>query len=305
MAQVSFIAIDWGTSSFRLWALAADGSVVAATDGPFGMSRLKRGDFGNVLEENLAKLNIDPNVPVIICGMAGAKQGWCEAPYLQVPTRLDAMGMQAVKVQGIDRDIHILPGAKQILPANVMRGEETQIAGFLHHCPDFEGTVCLPGTHSKWVRVSDKSIQDFETCMTGEQFAFFSQQSVLSHSMLVDGWCDESFDRAILSATTEPHTVPCKLFAIRAEMLIGEQSSAKARSRLSGLLIGQELVATKPYWRANEVVLIGATPLCKLYIQALEILGVKAKALDSTTMTLLGLCAAHKFHNGVGISNHA
>ena len=292
MPDVSFIAVDWGTSSFRLWALEVDGTIAAALDGPFGMSRLKRGDFSRVLEESLSNLNIGLEVPVVICGMAGAAQGWCEAPYLQAPTRLDTFGAQAVNVSGIKRDVRILPGVKQISPANVMRGEETQIAGFLCHHPDFEGTVCLPGTHTKWVRVAGSSIQNFETCMTGEQFAFFSEQSVLSHSMSFDGWSTDAFDSAVVDAISDPNSIPCKLFAIRAEMLIGEQSGAVARARLSGLLIGQELVATKPYWDKQSVVLIGAASLSDLYKRALGNLGVATEVLDNTAMTLTGLCVA-------------
>ena len=80
MSLPSFVAVDWGTTGFRLWVMAAGGKILNATQGPFGMSRLKRRDFPNVLEENLSKLGIGSDVPVIICGMAGAAQGWCEAP---------------------------------------------------------------------------------------------------------------------------------------------------------------------------------------------------------------------------------
>ncbi len=234
----SFIAVDWGTSSFRLWVVGARGEVLASADAPFGMSRLKRSDFANVLEETLTKLRIGPDVPAVICGMAGAAQGWCEAPYLSVPTQLDELGNGAVKVRGSLRDVRILPGVKQRSPANVMRGEETQIAGFLCQQPEFEGTVCLPGTHTKWVHVSDATIQDFETCMTGEQFAMFSERSVLSHSMILDGWSTPSFDEAVKTAAEDPASVSRRFFSIRANMLIADQTSAEARATLSGLLIG-------------------------------------------------------------------
>ena len=294
MGDVSFIAVDWGTSSFRLWALEADGTIAAASDGPFGMAHLKRSDFGSVLEDSIAKIGLGADVPVVICGMAGAAQGWCEAPYLQTPTPLHALGKGAVSVRGSTRDVRILPGVKQISPANVMRGEETQIAGLLHHHPDFSGTVCLPGTHTKWVRVEGQSIRDFETCMTGEQFAFFSTKSVLSHSMIVDGWSDTAFLDAVGVALDDPTSVPRLLFAIRAEMLIGEQSAAEARARLSGLLIGQELVATRPYWDQQNVALIGASKLCELYLRAFDQVGITGQALDSEAMTVAGLLSAYQ-----------
>ncbi len=34
MAQPSFIAVDWGSSSFRAWAVSTAGEVIAARSGP-------------------------------------------------------------------------------------------------------------------------------------------------------------------------------------------------------------------------------------------------------------------------------
>lgn len=298
MADPHFIAVDWGTSGFRLWVMGKDGIVLAATSAPLGMSHLKRNDFDCVLEESLDTLGVAKDVPTIICGMAGAAQGWCEAPYLCAPTRLNALGEGAVTVRGATRQVNILPGVKQMAPANVMRGEETQIAGLLYAEPSFAGTVCLPGTHTKWVQVTDGAIQHFETCMTGEQFAFFSQTSVLSHSMMLDGWSESAFLSAVRLATQDPVAVPRRLFAIRAEMLVGDQDSAIARSTLSGLLIGQELMSVSPYWHDRSVALIGERSLCENYIRALDVLGVRGRSFNVETITLTGLTAAFHFQAG-------
>ena len=293
MVNPSLVAVDWGTSGFRLWVVGDDGTVIAHYDGPFGMSRLKPSDFSNVLEERLSKLGIGTYVPAIISGMAGAAQGWCEAPYLLAPTRLDKLGAVAIKVPGTARDVRILPGVKQVSPANVMRGEETQIMGLLHHYPDFEGTVCLPGTHTKWVHVKDAAIQHFETCMTGELFSFFSESSVLSHSMIVNSWSDKAFRTAVKTATQDPINVPKRLFSIRANMLIGEQSNGEARATLSGLLIGQELMSVLQYWEKQTITLIGASQLSGLYLKAFSVLDINGRELDTITMTLSGLCNSH------------
>jgi len=137
MSQPSFVAVDWGTTDFRLWVMDAGGQILKNTQGPFGMSRLKPEDFGRILEESLNTLGVDEDVPVVICGMAGAAQGWCEAPYLTAPTQLEILGQQAVVVPNTLRCIRILPGVKQMNPANVMRGEETQIAGDFASKPRF------------------------------------------------------------------------------------------------------------------------------------------------------------------------
>ncbi len=294
MSDPSLIAVDWGTSGFRLWVLDSCGNILASIDGPFGMSNLEPSDFGRVLEECLNELGISQDVPAIICGMAGAAQGWCEAPYLSAPTRLDELGAGAIRVSHASREVRILPGVRQQSPANVMRGEETQIAGLLHLVPDFHGIVCLPGTHTKWVRVTDGAIIEFETCMTGEQFAFFSRTSVLSHSMADDGWSDRAFKAAILLAADDPAAVPRRLFAIRADMLVGQQTSGQARATLSGLLIGQELMAVRQYWRDQTVTLIGASTLCELYLTALGFMGASGRVTEVSEMTLRGLTAAYR-----------
>ena len=75
MSAPHFVAVDWGTSGFRLWVMGKDDTVLASTSAPLGMSRLKRNDFDRVLEESLDTLGIAKEVPAIICGMAGAAQG--------------------------------------------------------------------------------------------------------------------------------------------------------------------------------------------------------------------------------------
>ena len=67
------------------------------------------------------------------------------------------------------------------LPPDVMRGEETQVLGLLPALPGAgPHTVCLPGTHSKWVRLQGGAIQEFATFMTGELFALLSQHGTLA-----------------------------------------------------------------------------------------------------------------------------
>ena len=119
--------------------------------------------------------------------MAGARQGWVEAPYLKTPTRLDALHEGAVRVEDGqdfgDNDIRILPGIAQARAdrPDVMRGEETQLLGVTE--PDFTGLVCIPGTHSKWIRVEAGHIVEFSTYMTGELFSVISQHSILAHAI--------------------------------------------------------------------------------------------------------------------------
>jgi 2-dehydro-3-deoxygalactonokinase len=84
-AQAHFVAVDWGTSSFRLWVCDKAGVSLAGHQSDRGMSRLQPGHFAPYLDSILSELEVSRDVPVIICGMAGARAGWCEAPYVATP----------------------------------------------------------------------------------------------------------------------------------------------------------------------------------------------------------------------------
>jgi len=72
-----------------------------------------------------------------------------------------------------------------------MRGEETQLLGALGADAADDAVVCMPGTHSKWVRVSGGTVERFATFMTGELFGVVSRETILSHA--VTG-ADEVYD---------------------------------------------------------------------------------------------------------------
>src|ERR1700754_474352 len=97
-APPAFVAVDWGTSSFRGWLMSPQGRVLAESRGGEGMLHCAGTGFAPVLRDHLARLGAPQQTPVLICGMAGARQGWVEAPYLHTPTRLDALHEGAVRV---------------------------------------------------------------------------------------------------------------------------------------------------------------------------------------------------------------
>ena len=293
--MIDWIAVDWGTSRLRAWPMSADGQPAAMVSSEDGMSRLLPDQF----EAALLSL-LDDHLPdnkktlVICCGMVGARQGWQEADYIPVPC-YPAIQQHGVIVESKDPrlDVRILPGVKQSLPADVMRGEETQIAGYMTMQPDFTGILCLPGTHTKWVQVNAQKIQSFSTCMTGELFSLLSQKSVLQHSVDDDGWDESAFIDSVQSTCDEPAAIARQLFALRSETLLSDLSGATARSRLSGMLIGLELAAEKRFWQNQDLVVMGASTLMDHYVVALEAIGVSALRADGNQMTLQGLTAAY------------
>ncbi|MEL7164786.1 MAG: 2-dehydro-3-deoxygalactonokinase [Pseudomonadota bacterium] len=292
MSSADWIAVDWGTSQLRAWLMRADGSVVDRRVSDAGMSTLNPGGFA----PSLAALVGDAMpAPVIACGMVGARQGWVEAPYAAVPCAPPGAN-RAERVPG--QHVHVLPGVRQDSPADVMRGEETQIAGFLANHPGFDGVLCLPGTHTKWAHVSAGEIVSFRTAMTGEMFALLTERSVLRHSVAA-GWDDAAFATGVDQTLSRPETLASSLFSIRAEGLLQGLGGATARARLSGLLIGAELAAMRPYWLGQPVAVIGADAVRRAYVAALRAQAVPVQQADGEEMTLAGLTAAFAALQGV------
>jgi 2-dehydro-3-deoxygalactonokinase len=229
--------------------------------------------------------------PVLAAGMVGARQGWFEAPYRPVPC--PPLG-SPVAVPG-DMDVRIVPGLSQTRPhPDVMRGEEVQVAGFLASDSDFDGTICLPGTHTKWVHVSAGEGVSFRTAMTGELFATLTAHTVLRHSLGGDGWSEAPFLDAVSGALSRPESLTARMFELRAADLLHGQDATTARSILSGLLIGAELAATRAWWLGRETALIGADAPSKAYAVALEMQGVPTRRMPADVATVAGLAAARK-----------
>ncbi len=291
MTNIKWIGVDWGTSNLRAFAIGSSGEVVDQQTSDRGMGALKSHEFEPALLELIAPWLEEGQVTkVFACGMVGARQGWCEADYRKVPCApVSSVGM--TRVSTVDRriSVHILPGLSQSEPADVMRGEETQIAGYLSQNQGFSGYICLPGTHSKWVEIKGGEVVGFQTFMTGELFSILSKHSVLQHSLTDIGFDHDVFIAAALNAVSAPLSPIVDMFSLRANTLLHNQSPEEASARLSGMLIGQELGAMDAHWASNPVVLIGASEIVELYRELLDQLGVAVSTMSAAEATLSGL----------------
>jgi 2-dehydro-3-deoxygalactonokinase len=290
---VDFLLIDWGTSSFRVWAVASDGRVAAERRSSEGMKSCTKADFPRVLEAHLAAMKVPEQVPLMICGMVGAREGWHEAGYLPVPTLLSDIVGSAVSVPFHGRDLRILPGLCQAAGApNVMRGEETQLLGV---ATDAEGLACLPGTHSKWVRLGANRIEAFESYMTGEVFSLFVKHSILASSLSPcppSETPDQDFMEAASTALAKPAQVWRLIFQLRAGDLLSSRDWISARSRLSGLLIGAEVASARDRFGASRVDLVASGPISLLYKAALGAANFNVRLVEAEAATRAGLLQA-------------
>jgi 2-dehydro-3-deoxygalactonokinase len=264
--------------------MGEDGAALDHIASDQGMLGLSKDQYEQVLLSHIEPWLGDAVMPVVACGMVGSRQGWIEAPYETVPAR-PASQTVSVKTKDPRIDVRVIAGVQQLEPADVMRGEETQIAGYLSQNPSYSGVLCLPGTHSKWVAVDAGKITSFQTVLTGELFDLLAEKSILRHSM--GAWDEASFLQATAESAQAPEALLTGLFGLRAAQLLRGDDTAKAR--LSGMVIGTELGATKAFWQGKETVIIGAGELARLYGAALSQLGAKVKVEKVDAMTLSGL----------------
>jgi 2-dehydro-3-deoxygalactonokinase len=288
-------AADWGTSNLRLWLLAADGSPLRELRSEEGLTKVADRNFAGVLDGLLSELGAAPDLPVIICGMAGSRQGWVEAPYVETPASLDDVLLHAVRAPHPSRGVRILPGIaqKDSGQPDVMRGEETQLLGLAQ--VSGERTVCMPGTHCKWVSLDGRGVTGFTTFLTGELFNLFSSASLLRHS--VDPTArimpdDADFLQACRELTAEPDQLPARLFSIRAASLLSGLTPPRASAVLSGMLIGAEIGAARKSFPDGKLVLVGSGRLGQLYEAALVMAGYTVEIAEAEGLVRSGLHAA-------------
>lgn len=281
----ALLALDWGSSSLRAFLLDAGGDVLAeracdegasrVTGGPAAFEQALRGLVGDWLDAW-------PQLPVWACGMVGSQHGWREAPYADCPVALHELHRAAVVAEGSDGlRVHIVPGVAWRSgrdAADVMRGEEIQVAGLLVAHPALAPRcrVVLPGTHSKWVEVRDGRIVSCRTFMTGELFAVLRQHSVLGRLMAHAGeFHGEGFGAGLARARESAgRGLSADLFSARSRVLLGQVLPEAAADYLSGLLVGHELAAALAGVADGEsLALIGEAPLCTRYVRALQAWG--------------------------------
>lgn len=287
-------AVDWGTSQFRIWLLDQEGNIVARHESDEGLLVASETGFAAIMEKHLSALGAPSTLPVIVCGMAGSRNGWKEARYLEAPCQLEAVTHNCVKIEGHVRDIRILPGIAQrdVRHPDVMRGEETQLLGVasLANSAQF---ISLPGTHSKWVSIENGMVKSFATFMTGELFALLAENSVLKFTLDEDWDVDpasKNFLSAVEIAIEDPGSVSNKLFEIRSDGLLNNASSSAAASHLSGLLIGLEIAGViGRYGKLDRVMVIASDKLSKAYSAALRYRGISVENCDGEEVAVYGL----------------
>lgn len=293
--MTSFIGVDWGTTNLRAWRMDANGQVEDSVEAPLGVKSITPHDFPHVFATEV-RAPLGEDLPALLCGMVGSRLGWLEAAYVACPTSLRELASHTVEVNAAPV-VRIVPGLScqgVARTSDVMRGEETQILGYLAADPARQfgrRIVCLPGTHSKWVLVRDGVVERFVTAMTGEMFALLTNHSILRSE-------SADFDRgafvAGLGAAEQCEALSLTLFSARGRIVADGADPASTASYVSGLLIGAEVLAAERVLepsQADEIAVIAAPELSQRYRDVLNRRAAHSVELEGGQAARLGLSA--------------
>lgn len=290
---------DWGTTRLRLWGIA-QGEVTGSNEGP-GIGALMRSPAATLREAMAPLLAVGgPPDRIVLCGMAGARNGLHEAPYADCPADADAWASKCARLDFGGVPTTIAAGLARHDPArqadDVMRGEETQVFGALIIRPALRRgrhQLLLPGTHSKWVVIDDGGVTAFRTFITGELFALLGQSSLLATGPASDASNRADHEAGFakgLELAQSGSGLSGALFAVRSAQLRQGRSPGWAKGYLSGLLIGHEIAEMASVKDLSpDLTVIAAGGLAQHYLAALTRFGITGNGLDSEACTLAGL----------------
>ena len=292
-AAPALIACDWGTTNFRMFLFGVDGEIIARHAANIGLKNLGVLSFEQALA-SVMKDDFDrPDLPILLSGMVGSRQGWAEAAYVACPAGLKEIVAGLVTAPSDRLKVKIVPGlSSQSADTgihNVMRGEETQIFGCAG--PKGDGVFLLPGTHSKWAGLEAGMITGFSSYMTGEMFSLLKSHSILGDLMADDIDDVDAFKLGVDRAMNDKSFLSL-VFSVRTEGLFGKIAPQSLSSYMSGLLIGSEVRVEILRHGVRPLGIIGDGTLSKLYKRALEHTGFSDVTIhDGDTASAKGLWA--------------
>lgn len=296
----ALLACDWGGTNLRAWTLDEAGGIEAQRDLPLGVAGLAPGETARRFEEEVRPALAAQGLPAILCGMVGSNLGWSLAPYVDCPADLAACAASLHAVSSGESPVWIAPGLRCAglggVP-DVMRGEETQVLGWLEQEPQRKRgrhVICHPGTHAKWVLVEDGRIVRFVTVMTGELFAILRRHSLLRSD--AEAGDEAAFDEGC-AAAGDGGMLAARLFTARSRVVGQGKPADTTPSYLSGLLIGAELAGARGLLNVEAdgaVVLLGDAALCAWYARALRGRGTPVETFDGEAAAIAGLFAIYR-----------
>jgi 2-dehydro-3-deoxygalactonokinase len=294
-AEPKLIIVDWGTTNFRAYLVDEYANCLDSVSSAEGLRNVEP-DFQTVLQGHVGHwLKSTNSLPVLLCGMVGSRNGWTEVPYVTCPLNTEKLARALYQVESFNGgNCWIVPGVSGNSVSDkfdVMRGEEIQVLGAIllarrNQIPQ-SNYLCLPGTHNKWVSMSDNDMLSFSTTMTGEVFDLLRRESLLSESLDTDSDWDKDIFSKGLECSLRPGGLLHQLFTVRSLQLSGEHQRSQGEAYLSGVIIGNEIRSMLPTGKST-VAVIASGPLLSRYLYALDYYGFDASGIESEVATIAG-----------------
>jgi 2-dehydro-3-deoxygalactonokinase len=294
MKEPLLISVDWGTSNFRAFLLGNKGEVLTKRSLNEGIMKVSDRDFPTTFNRLLCDwLNTNPNIPVLMSGMIGSEQGWSLAPHVKLPAGLGDLAAALHPVKDLNkRTIYIVPGLTT--PGNsgvndIIRGEETQIIGGLNEKIATECVLCLPGTHSKWVTLTNGIVTDFRTSLTGEVLDVLTTYSIIGR--LIKGkrvGIGEAFILG-LNRSGDAGGLLHHLFGVRSQGFTKAIKKQRLKSYLAGILIGHEIRGMKEiYSQLESTTIIAGKEISVVYKKAFDFFSIESHVIDGQMAAIQG-----------------
>lgn len=188
-----YITIDGGTTNTRV-NLVANRKVIDTrkislgakdcTDSSNSLKSAIVAEIDNICLQN--SIIISDIKAVIASGMITSEYGLFPLKHLFAPAGIGELHQGLAKAENMFGTLpcYFIPGVKMLTESpettDMMRGEETEIAGLLAD-RDPEGAVfILPGSHSKHIYLDkDGKISNFKTMLTGEMVSALTSGTIL------------------------------------------------------------------------------------------------------------------------------
>lgn len=307
------IFIDWGNTNFRAF-LMKDGSVVdryQSADG--GIQKVfttpdnRVNDYANFMTSHLANwLSAHPDAPIYIAGAAGGRDGWVETAYSIAPAGIDDVRRNLHKIApdrlgaAAAREVYIASGCTIEMADgrhDVIRSEEVKSLGAAIHLKRDSALFCIPGTHCKWVQVTEGKITHFESALTGEIYGILSERGALASLFKLDKNSLQkdmgSFEQG-LEMAGRGFDLLTDLWQVRAQKLRAKNPPADMQAYFSGIMIGHELRQMAKLFPAKPpaILLMDGGVKREFYLRAFAWQGWAVDCeIDSEAAVIAGLSA--------------
>ena len=225
-----WIAVDWGSSNLRAWAMDGGRASPAEASPPPAPSRSSREVRAGAPRRSSAPGSPTAPAPTsLICGMAGARGGWEEAPYATVPCPPGpAAFARAPHPRSRASPSASCPACARTAPPTSCAARRPSSPASSPPSPASTASPACPAPTPNGSHLSAGEVVSFASYMTGEIFALLATQSVLRKTLATDGWSAPDFLQAVEDGLARPERMAARLFRAARR---GAAARPRARTR--------------------------------------------------------------------------